>query len=66
MSPTIPEKPLEEETAPTPSSPTQADDAPDLDVLVADLKVSLESSQTLLATQATRLATLNDLEADEK
>jgi len=69
-----------DETLPTPGSPAPestaavADDEKpraetpppevNLDALIAELRASLASSQTLLSTQATRLSSLTDLETE--
>lgn len=48
------------EVKPEPAEPS----AVDVDALVAELRATLASSQTLLSTQATRLSTLTDVETE--
>jgi hypothetical protein len=47
-----------------PTKPSEPSPPPDLDALIAELRASLASSQTLLTTQATRLAKLTDVETE--
>lgn len=61
--------PAEPVSLPTPTSPKADHEelpqpVPDVDALIAELKASLASSQTLLSTQATRLSQLADLETE--
>ena len=62
-SPSAPTSSLPNSFNPKPNPEDQPDDS-DLTVLITSLRASLSSSQTLLQTQTTRLATLNDIETD--